>query len=110
MALRRLHVERAVRTEAQIVAPRIDDVERALAPWAPDHIAGRFAVDLIRCEHAELIRALVDAVEVVDGEIERLRSGRRRHAPTRDIEDGDDDAPAVDVVTCPRMALAVEAE
>src|SRR5437870_2658293 len=110
IAVRRLRVERAVLAEAQIIAPRIDDVERALAPWARDYRAGRFAVDLIWREHAELIRARVDCVDVVDGKVQRLRSGRRRHASARDIEDGDDHAPAVEVVTCPRVALAVEAE
>src|SRR5207247_9603232 len=110
IAVRRLRVERAVLAEAQIVAPRIDDVERALAPWSRDHCAGRFAVDLIRREHAELVRARVHGVEVVDGEVQRLRSGRRRHASAGDIEDGDDHAPAVEVVTRPWVALAVEAD
>src|SRR5260370_33991079 len=75
-----LGVERAVLAEAQIVAPRINDVERALAPRARDHRAGRFAVDLIRGEHAELIGTRLHAVNVVDGEVERPLSGRRSHA------------------------------
>src|SRR5260221_12781947 len=95
-AMHRLRVERAVLAEAQIIAPRIDDVERALAPWARDYRAGRFAVDLIWREHAELIRARVDCVDIVDGKVQGLRSGRRRHASAEDIEDGDDHAPAAE--------------
>jgi len=67
---RRLRVECAVLAEAQIVAPRIDDVERALAPWPRNHRAGWFAVDLIRREHAQLLRARVHGVDVVDGEVQ----------------------------------------
>ena len=42
--LRGLGVERAVFAEAQIVAPRIDNVERTLTPRAGDDCASRFAV------------------------------------------------------------------
>src|SRR6266550_3437046 len=105
-----LRVERAVLAEAQIVAPRIDDIERTLAPWARDHRTGRFPVDLIRREHTELFRTRVHAVDVVDGEVQRLRSGRRRHATARDIKDCDNHAAAVEVVTRPRVALPIETE
>src|SRR6266511_4524481 len=85
---RRLCVQRAVLAEAQIVAPRIDDVERTLTPRAGDHCASRFAVDVIRREHIEPFRALVHRVDVVDGEEERLRFGRLRYTAVRDVEDG----------------------
>jgi hypothetical protein len=49
-----LRVERTDLAKAEIVAPRIDDVERTLAPWASDHFAGRLAVDCIRRENTEL--------------------------------------------------------
>src|SRR5438309_440873 len=89
---RRLGVERAVLAEAQIVAPRIDQVKRALAPRAGEYFAGGLAVDLVWRQYAELIGTRVHAVEVVNGEVQRLRSGRRRHATPRYVEDGDDHA------------------
>src|ERR1700716_2339292 len=101
----RLGVEGAVLAEAQIVAPRIDDVERTLAPRASDYCASWFAMDVIRREYAEPFRPRVHSIDVVDGEEQRLRSGRRRNTAVRDVEDGDGHA-AIEVVTRARVTLA----
>jgi hypothetical protein len=66
--VRPLRIEGAVLGEAQIVAPRVHDVERSLAPWARDHFAGRLAMHLIWSEHAEPSGTSVDSVDVDDGE------------------------------------------
>src|SRR5262249_41223338 len=65
-------VERAVGDEAQVVAPWIDDVERALAPRALDDGSGRLSVDLVRRERTQLLGAGVDPVDVGDRKIQRL--------------------------------------
>src|SRR5690349_10363652 len=65
-------VQRAVLAEAQVVAPWIDDVERALAPRPGDRVRGGLAVDLVRREDAEPRGARVDRVEVGHREVQRL--------------------------------------
>src|SRR5581483_6702350 len=96
--------------EAEVVAPPVDDVERALAPGTLDRLARRLSVHLVGRERLEVRRARVRRVEILHGEVERLRTGRRVHASLRDVEDGQDHAAAIEVVTRAGMALAGGAE
>jgi hypothetical protein len=52
----------------------------------------------------------VDGVDVLHGEVEGLRAGRRREPTLRWIEDGEDDAAAIEVMTRAGMALAFGGE
>lgn len=63
-----LREERSVLAEAQVIAPRVDDVEGVLAPRALDDLAGRLAVNLIRREHIEPSSSLVECIDVFDAE------------------------------------------
>jgi hypothetical protein len=53
---------------------------------------------MIGGEHAEPARPLVDAIDVVDREEYRLRTQCRCETAFGDIDNGDDDAAAVEVV------------
>src|SRR5207245_3073569 len=83
---------------AEVVAPRVDDIERALAPWALRHLATGLAVHLVWRERLEAACAGVHRLEVANREVERLRAGRRRQPAGRRIENREDHASTVKVV------------
>src|SRR5438552_6599727 len=107
---RYLREERSVLAETQVVAPRVDHVEGALAPRAFHDLAGWLAVHIVRREQIELSGPLMDCIDVVDRERQRLRSRCRYQPALRDVDDGDDDAAAVEVVAGTGMARAVGGE
>src|SRR6185369_15072139 len=86
-------------------APRIGDVEGALAPRSLHHVARGLAVDLEGRECLELLRPRVHRFELVDGEVERLCAGRGLEATRRWVEDGENDATAIEVVARAGVAL-----
>src|SRR5215471_7753225 len=94
-------VERAFLHETQVVTPRVHDVEGALAPGPVEEIGGGLTVDRIGGESVELSGALVDGVDVARGEVERLRARGMREAAAGRVDDGDDDAAALEVVARP---------
>jgi hypothetical protein len=67
---RGLRVEGAVLAEAQVVSPRVDDIEGSFSPWSFYDLASRFAVDSVRREDLKSLCTLMDVLHVVDGEEE----------------------------------------
>ena len=86
-------IERALLYKAQVVAPRIHNVERALAPGPPEDIGSRLTVDRVGSQSVELSGALVDGVDIAYGEVERLRARAGRYSALGRIDDGDDEGP-----------------
>src|SRR5262245_1699007 len=105
-----LRVEGAFLAEAQVVSPRVDHVERALAPGPLHDLAGWFPVDPVRRERFETGCASMRALDVVDREEERLGTRRRRQSTLGDVEDVEDDAAAVEVVPGTGVSLADDPE
>ena len=81
-------IERALLYKAQVVAPRIHNVERALAPGAPEDIGSGLTVDRVGSQSVELRGALVDGVDIAYGEVERLRARAGRDTGLGRIDDG----------------------
>ena len=76
-----------------------------------DDFASRLAVNLVWREHVEPSGPLMDRVDVVDrGEGQRLRPWCRCQPALGYVDNGDDDAVAVEVVAGTRMAGAVDGE
>lgn len=76
-----------------------------LTPRPLDDLTGRFAVDLVGREDAESGGTLMHGVDVVDREEQGLRSQRGFQPAVRDVEDGEDDAAAGEVVALPHGSL-----
>ena len=85
---------------------RIHNVERALAPGPPEDIGSGLTVDRVWSQSVELTGALVDSIDIAHGEVERLRARAGRYTALGRIDDGDDDATALKVLTRTRVALA----
>src|SRR5439155_3597955 len=64
----------------------------------------------VRREHLEPGSALMDALDVVDREVQRLGSRRRRQPALCHVLDRDDDTVAFEVVTSARMTGALDTE
>src|SRR5262249_28062087 len=105
-----LREERSVLAETQVVAPWVDHVEGTLAPRALHDLAGWLAVSLVGREHVEPSSPLMDRIDVVDREGQRLRSRGRCQPALRYVDYGHDDAVAVEVVAGTGMARAINGE
>src|SRR5512142_3071343 len=83
--------------EAEPVTPRVTDVERALAPWSGDDVAGRIAVDGTDRDAVEPLRALGPRGDVVAREVDVVGIRLGLHACGRWIEERQSDVAAVEV-------------
>src|SRR5438132_6512939 len=103
-------VECAIFDKAQVVAPKVDDIERPLAPRSTNDRPSRLAVDLVWRESVELFGALVHCIDVADAEVQRLWTRCGTQSALRRVEYRENHATAIEVVAGTRMALALNAQ
>src|SRR5256712_12887188 len=83
--------------EAEGIAEGVRRVEAPLPPWAPGDLArGRLTLDRDLGERAQILRAPMNGFEVADREVEIV--GRRARILAPQLDQGEADVPAVEVV------------
>src|SRR5262249_20715986 len=107
---RRSGVQRTLLNEAQLVAPGIGDVKRALAPWALQRLAGGLAMNLERRQRLERLGARMHRLHIAHRGVGGFRPRCRPQSASRRIEHREDHAAAIEVMASARVTFTLLAE